>query len=94
MLLLYLLNWLNVIVDGNDEVLVVFVQNIIVLCIIALFTFMYVVGYFFTIIIIRKYKIEEKYPKLIVFIRYYEKVNIGFIIFETFLCLFCLVSLI
>nr|YP_009912200.1 hypothetical protein [Dictyophora indusiata]QLD96637.1 hypothetical protein [Dictyophora indusiata] len=80
---------------GNDmttdaEPLVSFSFNILILSLIILTCFINITGYFLSIYLITKYKVEDKYPKFLKMIKYFDKSSIFFVIIEIILCLFCL----
>lgn len=65
-----------------------------ILSLIILSCFVNITGYFISIYLITKYKVEENYPKCTKIIRYFEKSSILFIIIEILLCIFCLILII
>jgi hypothetical protein len=82
---------LNDLYSSNDNSDYNFFFFIFLLSLISLFCFMSVVGYLTSIILINKYDIEIKFPKLKIFIRYFKKSSL---LFFTIDFLFCLISLI
>jgi hypothetical protein len=71
-----------------------FALGIFILSLICLLCFMNVVGYLTSIILIRKYDIETKFPKLKTIIRYFENGSLIFIIIEGTLCLIILIYIV
>lgn len=76
-------------VSGNDFHYN-FAFGVFILSLICLLNFINVVGYLTAIILINKYDIETKFPKLKIFIRYFEKSSLFFVILEGIVCLFFL----
>lgn len=81
-------------IPADAEPIVSFSFNILILSLIILFCFINITGYFISIYLLTKYNVEEKYPKYLKIIRYFEKSRIFFVIIEIFLCLFCLITII
>src|SRR5580692_5310306 len=60
-----------------------FLLGILIISIILLWCFISIVGYLFTLYVIKYTNLEEKYPKLKPFIGYFQSTNYVFIIIET-----------
>src|SRR6266436_6682186 len=78
----FILNYLDIKRPDNGEGLIEFAFDIFILSLICLLCFINVIVYLIAIILLNKYNIEEKYPKLKMFINYYEKTTFFFVIFE------------
>ena len=94
----FLLNKLNIDLNNlpvsNENSHFNFALGIFILSLICLLCFMNVVGYLTSIILIRKYDIETKFPKLKTIIRYFENGSLIFIIIEGTLCLIILIYIV
>lgn len=71
-----------------------FALGIFILSLICLLCFINVVGYLTSIILVRKYDIETKFPKLKTIIRYFENGSLIFILIEGTLCLIILIYIV
>src|SRR6266404_1961247 len=78
----FILNYLDIKRPDNGEGLIEFAFDIFILSLICLLCFINVIVYLIAIILLNKYNIVEKYPKLKMFINYYEKTTFFFVIFE------------
>lgn len=65
-------------VSGLEKML----YGIIILTLLTLWSFIDIIGHFFTIYLIDHAKIKEKYPKLIPVLNYFKKTNYIYLIFE------------
>jgi hypothetical protein len=81
-------------IPKDAEPIITYSFNMLILSLIILACFINITGYFISIYLIKKYNIEDKYPKYSKLIRYFEKSNIFFVIIEIILCLFCLMIII
>jgi hypothetical protein len=57
---------------------------------VALSCFFSAIGYFFSMYLLQRYNIKEKYPKLNKILKYYEKTGFIMVILD---CIFCIVAL-
>lgn len=67
-----------------------FALGIFILSLVCLLCFINVIGYLISVILLRKYDIETKFPKLKMFIRYFENSSLIFVFIEGFMYLFFL----
>ena len=81
-------------IPTNAEPIVTFSFNMFILSLIILSCFINITGYFISIYLITKYKIEDKYPKFTKIIKYFEKSSIFFVTIEILICLVCLITII
>lgn len=88
-----ILKYLNISIPPESEFLVVFSFNIFILLLILLFSFLNILGYFISIILLNKYEIVLKYPKLKRIIQMYEKTSMIFLVFEIILVLIIILFL-
>lgn len=95
---LFLLNKLDIDLNdlnsSNDNSDYNFFLVIFLFSVISLFCFISVVGYLTSIILIDKYDIEIKFPKLKKFIRYFKKSSLLLITIDFFLCLISLILIV
>jgi hypothetical protein len=92
-----LFNWFGVQIPDSSEPILGIAFGVFSLCFIALFSFINILGYFFSIYLINKYDINNKlssYPWIIKIINYFEKSSIVFIVVEVLFVIFSLVFLI
>lgn len=94
MLLIYILNKLSIKIPEGSEVLIDYASGVLILSLIALLSFINVVGYFLSLHLIQRYDIKKKYPKFNKIISFYENRTLFFILLEILICIFCLLFLI
>ena len=70
---------------GNSYYLAVFLLSFV-----ALSCFFNAIGYFFSIYLLQRYNIKEKYPRLNKILKYYEKTGFIIVILD---CIFCAAAL-
>lgn len=75
---------------ADNYYLVVFILSVVIFL-----SFFNVIGYFFTIYLIQRYNIKEKYPYPILnkIIKYYENTGFLFVIVDCIICLLALILL-
>ena len=71
-----------------------FALGICLLSLVCLFSFINVVGYLSFIILINKYDIESKFPRLKIIIKYYKKTSLFFVVLEGLMCLIFLLLIV
>lgn len=81
-------------ISPEAEPIISFSFNIFILSLIALICFINIIGYFISIYLLEKYKVEEKFPKYYKLMMYYKKRNIFFVIIEIIICFLSLITLI
>lgn len=89
-----ILYYLNINIPEDASFIVDYSFNIFIIALISLLCFFNVVGYLISIILINKYDIETKFPKLKKIIKYYNKNTIFWIIIEGVMCTIFLLSII
>lgn len=80
--------------DGNLSPNKKFALGICLLSLVCLFSFINVVGYLSFIILINKYDIESKFPRLKIIIKYYKKTSLFFVVLEGLMCLIFLLLIV
>ena len=90
MLLKYILQVLDIKVPEGGEIIVDLSFGVFTLSLVALLSFLNVLGYFLSMHLVQRYDISQKYPKLKKIVNYYEKSSLFFILIETLFCLGCL----
>lgn len=94
---LFVLNWLGVTLPEDAEPFLQFAFSIFTLSLITLFCFINILGYFAALFILKFYKLQDKisaYPRLIKYLKFYEKSTFFWIAIEIILMLFCIFVLI
>nr|UEK25983.1 hypothetical protein [Mutinus fleischeri] len=81
-------------IPTDAEPIVTFGFNMLILSLIILGCFINIIGYFISIYLITKYKVEEIYPRYSKIIRYFYKSSIFFVIIERLLCILFLILII
>jgi hypothetical protein len=89
-----ILSFLDISIPDNATPLFNFSLGILILAIISLLCFFNVIGYLISIILINKYEIETKFPKLKRLINYYSKSTLIFVAIEGAICIFLLLCII
>jgi hypothetical protein len=93
-MLFLILNKLGIQVPDGSEVITQYAFGVFILSLIALLSFMNVLGYFLSLHLVQRYEIDTKYPRLKKIINYFEKSSLLFILMETLFCIVCLLFLI
>lgn len=96
-LLLLVLNYLNITIPENAAPLIEFSFGIFLISITCLFSYVNIIFYLVSLILIKNYDIELKfknYPFLVKIIKYYTNTTILFAFIEGIICLICLIILI
>jgi hypothetical protein len=93
-LLPLILSYLDINIPENATPLVNYSFNVFVLSLIVLLSFLNVVGYLTSIILLNKYEVEAKFPKLKKIINYYNKSSLLLVFIEGFICIIFLLVLI
>jgi len=78
--------------EGSED-MVKFAFGVFILSLVAFVSFFNIVGYFLSLYLVQRYNLEQKYPKFKKIVNYFEKSSLAFILFEVFLCVFCLLFL-
>lgn len=92
--LILILSYFDINVSENSADLINFLSSILTLEIIVLVGFLNLMLYFISNILILKYDVSTKFPKLEKFINFYVKTSIYFIIFEIVLTLLSILTII
>lgn len=79
---------------SNNENVYSFAIGIFILSLICLLNFINVVGYLISIVLIKKYDVENKFPKFKKIIRYFENTSLIIVIFEGIICLSTLIIIV
>jgi hypothetical protein len=77
-----LLSYLNINVGNDAPFITHYSSGILIISLIVLICFTNVIGYLSAILILRYYKLSDKYPKLNKIFSYFEKTSTLFIIIE------------
>jgi hypothetical protein len=93
-MLFLILNKLGIHVPAGSEVITQYAFGVLILSLIALLSFINVLGYFLSLHLLQRYEVDTKYPRLKKFINYFEKSSLLFILMETLFCIGCLLFLI
>ena len=80
-------------IPADVEPIITYSFNMFILSLITLVCLINIIGYFISIYLINKYDVENRYPKYIKIIRYFEKSQILFVIIEIIIC-FCFIIVI
>src|ERR1700684_1239042 len=92
-MIIVLLKYLNISIAEESEYLANYSFNSFTLLLVLLFSIINAFGFLLSIILIQKYDLVIKYPKLKSFIKYYEKTSIFFFTMEVLLSLFIILFL-
>lgn len=90
----FILSKLDITIPEGSETITKYAFGVFMLSLIALLSFINVLGYFLSLHLVQRYDISNKYPKFRRIINYYEKSSLLFIFMETLLILVCLLILI
>jgi uncharacterized protein Usg len=93
-MLFLILDWLGIELPESSETLTNYAFGVFTLSLVALLTFMNVLGYFLSLHLVQRYDISNKYPKFRRIVNFYEKNSLLFILIETLFCIGCLLFLI
>ena len=93
-LLPFIINTLDITLPEGSEKLVQYSFGVLILSLITLICFINVFGYFISLYLIQKYDIERNYSKLRIFIKFFEKSSLVFIVVELIFGFSCLLFLI
>ena len=90
-----ILKYFNINIAENSEYIVNYSSNIFILLLVLLFSFLNVIAYFVSIILVNRYEsfIVTKYPSLIKIINFYVKTSIFFVFIEILICLIIIIFL-
>jgi hypothetical protein len=96
MILNFILNKLGIgmSIPEGSEALTKYTFGVLLLSLIALLSFINVLGYFLSFYLLQRYNITDKYPKLKKIVGYYEKSSLLFVFIEVLFCIVCLLILI
>ena len=90
----FILNKLDINIPVGSEAITKYAFGVLVLSLVALLSFINVLGYFLTLYLVQRYDIVSKYPKIKFIVNFFEKSSIIVILMETILCIVCLLFLI
>lgn len=93
-LLPFILNTLGKEMPEDAEVMVSYSFKMFIMSLIALSCFVNLVGYFSSLYLIHSYDIVNKYPRLSIIIKLYEKSTLLFIVVEILLCFAILIFMV
>ena len=89
----WILGNLDINVSNSDSDITQLAYGVFLLSLIASLCFINILGYFMAYFWIQRGNYEDRYPKLAIFINYFKKVNLVFLVIEILICLFCLSTL-
>ena len=90
----FIINSMGSNITNDSESIIRYTFSMFTLSLIVLISFINIIGYILSLYLLSKYDIENKYPKYIKIIKYFEKSNKIFILFEIILCILILLFII
>ena len=93
-LLPFILSKMDGQIPSDAQPTIQFAFNIFILAVIGLFSFIYAIGYLISLNLISRYDINNKFPKYVWLIKYFEQSSMFIVIFELVIGFTCSIIII
>ena len=85
-LFLMIINVIRKDVHPEDDPILLFSFNVLILALLALISFIRIISYVISVYYINKYNLYDKYPRYAKYFKYFEKVRSNMLVFDIIIC--------